>query len=402
MRLEGRRVVLVVSGSIAAYRAPDVLRALQSLGAEVQPVMTASAHRFLSPLVLEALAGRPVASDPFRPWGGTAAHVGLARWAEVILVAPATADLIARLAQGRADDLVGAMFLAARVPTIVAPAMNVHMYAHQATQANLQRLREMGVRVVEPAEGELACGERGRGRLAEVDDIVEEVRGALAPQDLAGVSALVTAGPTQEELDPVRFLTNRSSGRMGYALARVARRRGARVTLVSGPTALRPPRGVKRVEVRTAEEMYRAVMEEAPRAQVVVKAAAVADFRPRRRLGQKLRKEEAGELLLELERTPDILAELGRRRSPGQTLVGFAAETGPELLDRARRKLEAKGLDLVVANRVDLPDSGFQAERNQVVVLDRRGRLERWPPLDKEEVAERLWDWVIELRRSAG
>jgi len=399
VRLKGRRLVVAVSGSIAAYRAPDILRALQGLGAEVQPVMTASAQRFLSPLVLETLTGRPVASDPFQPWGGTAAHVGLARWADAILIAPATADLIARLAQGRADDLIGAMFLAARSPVIVAPAMNVRMYAHPSTQANLQRLREMGVRVVEPAEGELACGEQGRGRLAEVADIVEEVLCALSPQDLAGISALVTAGPTQEDLDPVRFISNRSSGRMGYALARVAHRRGARVVLVSGPTALEPPSGVELVRVRTVREMYQVVMERAKQAQVVIKAAAVADFRPRHPLEHKLKKAEGG-FSLELERTPDILAELGRRRAPGQTLVGFAAETEPHLLGWARRKLEAKGLDLVVANRVNLTGSGFQAEHNQVAVLDRHGRAEQWPLLPKEEVAERIWDWVAELRRS--
>jgi phosphopantothenoylcysteine decarboxylase/phosphopantothenate--cysteine ligase len=326
-------------------------------------------------------------------------HIRLADGAEVVVIAPATANVLAKLAHGIADDLLTTVLLATRAPLVLAPAMNVHMWEHAAVQENLARLVARGARVVGPAEGSLACGYEGMGRLASAEDIVEEVFRVLAPQDLAGEHVLVSAGPTQEPVDPVRYLSNRSSGKMGYALARVARRRGATVTLVTGPTALEPPPGIETIRVDTAREMAQAVNYAFAQATVVVMTAAVADYRPRAPWARKMKK-HAETLALELERNPDILAGLARRKGR-RLLVGFAAETH-DLVAEARRKLRAKRLDLIVANDVTTPGAGFGSDRNVVRLLDADGLDEGVPLATKETVAERILDWVAAHRPRAG
>src|SRR5262245_19204837 len=326
MRLEGRTAVVGVTGGIACYKACELVRQLVAAGVQVRVVMTPNAQQFVTPLTLQTLSGHPVATDTFDlTQESEIGHIRLADSADVVVIAPATANALAKLATGIADDLLSTVLLATRAPLVLAPAMNVHMWEHPAVQENLARLVARGARVVGPARGALACGYEGAGRLADPAEIVEAVAAALAPQDLAGEHVLVTAGPTEEALDPVRYLSNRSSGKMGYALARAARRRGAEVTLVSSPTALAAPAGVGIVRVATARDMARAVGEAFGAATVVIMCAAVADYRPRRALPRKLKK-GAASLTLELERNPDILTSLAPRKGR-RLLVGFAAET---------------------------------------------------------------------------
>jgi phosphopantothenoylcysteine decarboxylase / phosphopantothenate---cysteine ligase len=397
VHLEGRTVVVGVTGGIACYKACEVVRLLVAAGAEVRVVMTAAAREFVTPLTLQTLSGHPVATDTFSlTQESEIGHIRLADSAEVIVIAPATANALAKLAAGIADDLLTTVMLATRAPVVLAPAMNVHMWEHPAVQENLARLVARGARVVGPAHGSLACGYEGAGRLADPAEIVEAVAAALAPQDLAGERILVSAGPTEEPVDPVRYVSNRSSGKMGYAIARVARRRGAEVTLVSGPTSLASPPGVSVVAVKTAHEMARAVNDAYGLATVVVMSAAVADYRPRRPSPRKLKK-SAASLVLELERNPDILAGLAARKGR-RLLVGFAAETH-DVVAEARRKLRAKRLDLLVANDVTAPGAGFGTDTNRVRLLDAGGLEEELPLLSKEEVAERILDWVAAHRR---
>ncbi len=392
MRLDGRTVVVGLTGGIACYRACEVVRLLVSRGAAVRVVMTRGAQQFVTPLTLQVLSGHPVATETFSlTQESEIGHIRLADAADAVVVAPATANVLGKLAGGIADDLLTTVLLATRAPVLLAPAMNVHMWEHPAVQENLARLRARGARVVGPASGFLACGYEGEGRLAAPEDIVEEVLRALAPQDLAGARVLVSAGPTQEPVDPVRYLSNRSSGKMGYALARVARRRGAEVTLVSGPTPLAPPPGVRVVAVSTAREMASAVDAAFRAADAVLMCAAVADYGVRRPLARKLKK-GAAPLALELERTPDILGGLAPRKGR-RLLVGFAAETH-DVVEEARRKLGAKRLDLIVANDVTAPGAGFGTDTNAVRLLDARGLDEALPVLPKEEVAARILDWV--------
>jgi phosphopantothenoylcysteine decarboxylase/phosphopantothenate--cysteine ligase len=390
-------VVLGVTGGVAAYKACEVLRELQRRGVDVRVVMTAAATRFVTPMTFEALSGHPVLHDQWAPGaGGGIRHVSLADEADLLLVAPATANVLGKLARGIADDALSTLHLATRAPVVVAPAMNVNMLAHPAVQENLAILRGRGVRVVEPGEGYLACGWLGRGRLAEPLEIVEAAVAALQRRrDLEGETVLVTAGPTVEDIDPVRFVSNRSSGKMGYRLAEAARDRGARVALVSGPVSLSPPGGVEVVPVRSAEEMQRAVAERVGPATVVIAAAAVSDYRPARASTSKLKKGK-GPLTLDLVRTPDILEGLGRAKA-GRILVGFAAETG-DILENARKKLEAKNLDLVVANDVTRPGAGFGGDTNAVVLVRRDGSRADVPLASKREVAERILDEVRALR----
>jgi phosphopantothenoylcysteine decarboxylase/phosphopantothenate--cysteine ligase len=399
VRLEGRTVVVGVTGGIACYKACELVRQLVAAGMQVRVVMTANAQQFVTPLTLQTLSGHPVATETFSlTQESEIGHIRLADSADVVVIAPATANALAKIATGIADDLLSTVLLATRAPLVLAPAMNVHMWEHPAVQENLARLIARGARVVGPASGALACGYEGAGRLADPAEIVEAVAAALAPQDLAGEHVLVTAGPTEEPLDPVRYLSNRSSGKMGYALARAARRRGAEVTLVSGPTALAAPAGVGVVQVASARDMARAVGEAFNAATVVIMCAAVADYRPRRALPQKLKK-GAASLTLELERNPDILASLAPRKGR-RLLVGFAAETH-DLAAEARRKLRAKRLDLIVANDVTTPGAGFGSDTNQVRLLDAGGGDEELPLLPKAEVAERILDWVAAHRRRA-
>ncbi|HEY7412663.1 MAG TPA: bifunctional phosphopantothenoylcysteine decarboxylase/phosphopantothenate--cysteine ligase CoaBC [Vicinamibacteria bacterium] len=390
------RIVLGVTGCIGAYKACEVLRELQRQGAEVRVVMTQNATRFVSAMTFEALSRNPVFVDQFALGeAGDIRHVSLADEADVVLVAPATANVLGKFAHGIADDALSTLYLATTAPVVVAPAMNVNMYRHPAVVASLEALRARGVRVVEPGRGYLACGWLGEGRLAEPPEIVEAALAAVRRrQTLAGQRVVVTAGPTVEDLDPVRFVSNRSSGRMGYRLAEAARDRGARVTLVSGPTALPAPGGMEVVAVRSAADMARAVRAAAREADVVVMAAAVSDYRPAAVSPVKLKKEEGGETLA-LVRTPDILAALGRAKGR-RFLVGFAAETDG-LIENARRKRAAKSVDLMVANDVSGGDAGFGGEHNAAVLMDALGETEV-PRTSKRELAERIWDRVAELR----
>ncbi len=390
-------VVLGVTGCIGAYKACEVLRELQKRGVDVHVVMTQAATRFVSPMTFEALSRHPVFHDQWALGeNGEIRHVSLADDASLLLVAPATANSIGKFARGTADDALSTLYLATRAPVVVAPAMNVNMFEHPALRENLDLLRGRGVGVVEPGDGYLACGWLGKGRLAEVDAIVEAALGRLArSRDLAGETVLVTAGPTVEDLDPVRYLSNRSTGAMGYRLAEAARDRGARVVLVSGPTSLREPPGTTFVGVRSADEMQRAVAAHAAGASVVIAAAAVSDYRPAQASGSKLKKTE-GPLRLELVRTPDILEGLGEAKGE-RVLVGFAAET-ENLVANARHKLEAKNLDLIVANDVTAEGAGFGGSTNAVVLVRRDGTRSEVPLASKREVAERILDEVVALR----
>jgi phosphopantothenoylcysteine decarboxylase/phosphopantothenate--cysteine ligase len=398
--LAGREIVLGVTGSIAAYKAAHLLRDLRRLGAGVTVVMTRPAREFVAPLTFRTLSGRPVLSDLFDPQEPAAVeHVALAERADLVLVAPATANTLARAALGLADDFLGTLLLAARAPVLFAPAMDGEMWHHPTVQAHVAALRARGATVMEPGRGELASGLSGVGRLPEIVDIVETAAALVWPtRDLAGDQILVTAGPTREPVDPVRYLSNRSSGRMGYALATLAWRRGAQVTLVTGPTGLTAPPGVRVIPVQTAEEMRDAVLHALGPATVVIKAAAVADYRVAAPAAAKIRSKQEG-LSLALAPNPDILRELGRAKGH-RFLVGFAAETGDPRAS-ARAKLEAKGADLMVANDVSRPDIGFETEENQVVLLDRWGGVVELPRRPKLEIADAILDRVQALRRAA-
>ncbi len=398
--LDGKLVVVGVSGGIAAYRSCELVRLLVKDGARVQVVLTEYAARLVGPLTFQALSGRPVEVGQGGALGEAGMdHIDLGREAAALVIAPATANTLAKLACGLADNLLTTTVLASRAPVVLAPAMNTRMWENPLTRANLARLLALPrFRAVGPGEGALACGEEGAGRMAEPADILEAVRAAVSPQDLAGRRVLVSAGPTREPLDPVRYLSNRSSGRMGHALARVAARRGAEVVLVCGPTALPPPPGVRLVPVLTAADMARAVRAEAGRADALLMAAAVADFTPRRPAAGKLKKAR-GAPALELVPTEDILASLAARRGRPRVRVGFAAETG-DPLPAAREKLRRKRLDLVVANDVSQPDAGFDVDTNRVQLVD-AARAEALPLASKEEVAARVLDRVAALLAGA-
>lgn len=399
--LADKQILLGVCGGIAAYKACDWTRALRREGAAVTVVMTEAAGRFVTPLTFAALSGRKVYTSMFAAEEAEQIpHITLARQADAILIAPATAQTIARLAHGLADDLLSTLVLATTAKVVICPAMNSQMYRHPATQANLTKLREYGYTIVEPACGTMACGEKGPGRLVEWDEARQALLAALSRQDLAGLDVLVTAGPTWEPIDPARLLTNRATGRMGYAVAAAARQRGAKVTLISGPSELAAPAGVELVQVTSALEMHRAVMTRAKKMSVIVKAAAVADFRPKTTSLAKVKKNKAS-LALELAANPDILHELGAMKAKAKKfplLVGFAAESG-NLRAEAQRKCAAKNLDLIVANDITATDAGFAAATNRVLLLDRNGNETALPLLSKEETAHRIWDAVLSLTR---
>ena len=390
-------VVLGVTGCIGAYKACEVLRELQRHEVDVHVVMTQSATRFVAPLTFEALSRHPVFVDQFAlGQDGDIRHVSLADAADLLLIAPATANVIGKLAHGIADDALTTLHLATRAPLLVAPAMNVNMFEHPAVAANLALLVSRGARVVEPGAGYLACGWLGKGRLAEVPEIVAAALACLRRRDeLRGLGVLVTAGPTVEDIDPVRFVSNRSSGRMGFRVAEAARDRGARVVLVSGPTGLPDPPGVEVEHVRSAADMAAAVERRVDAADIVVMAAAVSDYRPVDVAAHKVKK-QAGPLTIELARTADILAGLGERKG-ARFLVGFAAET-EDVLAHAREKLRRKRLDLIVANDVGTPGRGFGSETNAATLIDARGGEVAVPETSKRDLAERLWDRVLELR----
>ncbi len=397
--MQQRRILIGVSGGIAAYKVPELVRALRKAGHRVRCVLTPEATEFVAPLVLQTLTGEPVRTRLFDPaQEGEIDHIALADWAELYLIAPATAHVMARLAHGLADDLVTTVALATQAPLLLAPAMNVNMWAHAATQENLGRLRDRGVRTVGPDPGELACGWDGEGRMSDPLAIAAAAELALGSRSLAGEVVLVTAGGTRERVDAVRYLGNRSSGKMGCAVAAEAARRGAEVVLVTGPSRLETPAGVRRVDVESPAAMRETVLAELPRAAIVVKAAAVADFRPARTAERKIKKEELAEgggLTLELERTPDILAEVCRQKGE-RVVVGFAAESG-DVVEAARRKIARKGCDLLVANDISTPGAGFDGDRNTVVFVWPGGDVEELPSLLKAEVAAQLFDRIEKL-----
>ncbi len=396
------KVALGVCGGIAAYKAAEIVRLLQDRGIRVQVIMTSSAQEFIRPLTFAALSGEKVITNMFAADAGSEPnidsaieHIAVAQSIDALVVAPATADVLAKFAQGVANDFLTTLYLATTAPVVVAPAMNVNMWEHPATQQNLGILRKRGVKVVKPDSGYLACGMTGPGRLAENEAVVASTLEALgAAQDLAGETVLVTAGPTREKIDPVRYLTNRSSGRMGYALAEAALRRGARVILVSGPTALKPPSAAEVTWAESAQQMLEAVLRLLPEASFVIKTAAVADYTISNPPGHKIKR--AGKMTLELEPTADILGEIARRKT-SQTVIGFAAET-QNVMENARKKLASKSLDAIVVNDVSRQGIGFDSERNAVTILTPTETIEV-PETTKWEVAKRVLDQAIKLKQ---
>jgi phosphopantothenoylcysteine decarboxylase/phosphopantothenate--cysteine ligase len=395
------KIALGVSGGIAAYKAAEIVRLLQDRGVRVQVVMTRAAQEFIRPLTFAALSGEKVITEMFGAGAdehpnidSAVEHIAVAQSIDALLVAPATADVLAKFAQGIASDFLSTLYLATTAPVVVAPAMNVNMWDHPATQANLEILKKRGVRIVEPGTGYLACGMTGLGRLADNEAIVAATLEALgASQELAGETVLITAGPTREKIDPVRYLTNRSSGKMGYALAEAAFRRGARVLLVSGPTALTPAGSAEVTSVESADEMRQAVLKLLPQATIVIKTAAVSDYRPKSAASQKIKR--SGPMTLELEPTVDILGEI-KRYKQSQLIIGFAAET-QNALENARKKLTSKSLDAIVVNDVSREGVGFDSDRNAVTIITEHDVVEV-PETTKWEVAQRVLDQVVRLR----
>lgn len=399
--MEPARILVTVSGGIAAYKVPELVRLLQRQGHEVRCAATPAALRFVSSLALQALTGETVRSSLFDPSEeGEIDHIRLADWADLVIVAPATADLLAKMTAGLADDLVTAVLLATRAQILIAPAMNVNMWTHSATQTNLETLRSRGVRVIGPDTGELACGWEGAGRMSDPAGIVAEAGLCLGTASLEGQTVLVTAGGTAEAIDAVRRITNRSSGKMGFAIAEQAARRGARVRLVAGVTHLPTPAGVERIDVESAYEMREAVLDELEASTIVIKAAAVADFTPENVESQKIKKERLGDqsaFMLRLVTTPDILREVCERKE-NRIVVGFAAESH-NVLEEARRKIRRKGCDLLVANDISRTDAGFDVDTNAVLLVTPDGEVEETALLSKREIASQVLDRVEKILR---
>ncbi|HNQ18010.1 MAG TPA: bifunctional phosphopantothenoylcysteine decarboxylase/phosphopantothenate--cysteine ligase CoaBC [Smithellaceae bacterium] len=390
--LKKKKIVLGITGGIAAYKAAELTRALIKEGAQVKVVMTKSATEFITPLTMQTLSQNQVYLDTFVPAEKyDMAHIALADFADAFIIAPATGNIIGKIAAGVADDLLSTTIMAAGKPVLICPAMNNKMLANPIVQDNLSKLQEHGYFIMESAVGELACKTQGSGRLAEITDIIEEIKSLLTPKDFLNEKVLITAGPTQEPLDPVRFITNLSSGKMGYALATAARRRGAEVTLISGPTFLSPPKVEKIINVRTAREMHKAVMENYKKAKIIIKAAAVADYRPKEISGQKLKKTKES-LTVEMKTNPDIIEEIGKNKE-GRIVVGFAMET-QNLLANAREKLKKKNMDLIVANDVCKEGAGFQSDTNIVTIIDKKGKTETLKKMTKLEAADEILNRV--------
>ena len=398
--LKGKKIVLGITGGIAAYKAAELTRECVKREASVRVIMTKNAQEFITPLTLQTLSGHPVFMDMFVPMREfELSHISLAEYADVIVIAPATAHVIGKIASGLADDLLSTTVMATKAPVLICPAMNTNMYENIMVKENINKLSARGYLFIEPAYGDLACRAEGYGRLPEITDIMEEVESILTDKDLKGENILVTAGPTREPFDPVRFITNYSSGKMGYALAIAAKRRGANVTLISGPSALPVPRGVKYIPVSTALEMRNAVMENMEKASVIIKAAAVADYRPHMRMSNKIKKRE-GELAIRLERNPDIIAEVGHKKG-NRILVGFAVET-ENLMEHAKTKLREKNMDIIVANDVTKEGAGFGYETNIVKIIGADGNIDDVPLMNKMEAADRILNRIktIILQRS--
>ncbi len=392
--LKDRSILLSITGSVAAYKSIELIKALRHEGASVKVIMTEASRRFITPLSIELASGEKVYCDMFE---SPLSHVSLPADSDLFVIAPATANIIGKYANGMADDLLSTALLAFNGKVIIAPAMNWRMYENQIFQKNLQYLNSIGVKFVGPERGSLACGEEGIGRMADVEKIMEAIMTAFTEQDMAGENVLVTAGPTREYIDPVRYISNRSSGKMGYAIAKIAKRRGADVTLISGPVSIKPPDGVDLIRVETANDMHEAVMDNISMSSILVMSAAVADYMPVESKGMKMEKKEG--FSLNLIKTIDILEEAGRFKNK-PFIVGFSAETG-QRLDRARKKLTAKDIDMIVFNDVTKAGSGFDTDTNEVVIIDGKGEKEL-PLMSKEDVAVTLFDRIIELKNNTG
>jgi phosphopantothenoylcysteine decarboxylase/phosphopantothenate--cysteine ligase len=393
---EKPKLALGVTGGIACYKAVELVRLLVKDGFLVQVIMTKGAMEFVTPLTFQTLSGLPVATETFNlTQESEIGHINLADSANLFVIAPATANVIGKIAAGIADDLLTTVLMATQAPVLIAPAMNIHMYENPILQENIRKLRRLGYHFMEPAEGYLACGYEGKGRLPEPEKILEEIRRLLKKKDLVGEKLLITAGPNREPLDPIRYLSNRSSGKMGYALARAAIRRGAEVALISGPTGLEPPAGARLTSITTAAEMRRAVLEEFSRCTAVIMAAAVSDYRPVELAGKKIKRGK-GPIDLRLEPNPDILQEIGSQKN-GKMLVGFAAET-EELMANAEKKLKEKNLDMIVANNVSEAGAGFDVDTNVATILDRNGAVRSLSLMSKDELAEQILDHLLALK----
>ena len=400
MPLNGKNIVLGVTGGIAAYKACELTSRLRKAGAQVYVVMTKNACQFVAPLTFETLSNHPAVTDTFaRPDTWEVEHIALAKRADVFVIAPATANILAKMAHGIADDMLSTTVLATKAPVLAAPAMNTGMWENAATQENVKLLKARGVRFIGPEGGFLACGDTGAGRMSEPKDIFDAIVDVLCPKrDLEGLRVLVTAGPTQEKIDPVRYITNRSSGKMGYAIADAAAKRGAKVTLVTGPVNLAVPQGVEAVRIQSTQDLYEAMTARCPEMDIVIQAAAPADFIPAAVAGQKIKKQGDGDLTLVLRQTPDVAAQVGRLKKAGQVLVGFAAETN-DVLENAQSKLQKKNLDMIVANDVTAPGAGFDVDTN-IVTFVTADKQETLPCLPKTQVAEELLDRAMMLYRS--
>jgi phosphopantothenoylcysteine decarboxylase/phosphopantothenate--cysteine ligase len=398
--MKGKKILLAVTGGIAAYKSAELIRLFIKNDAQVKVLMTKNAQEFITPLTLQTLSSHPVYRETFSLIKDfDIAHIALAQEADILVIAPATANIIGKIAAGLADDLLTTVVMATKAPVLICPSMNTNMYENVIVRENIQKLTSRGYHMMEADSGELACKSEGAGRLPELSDIVEEVKSILTEKDLVGETVLVTAGPTREPLDPVRFITNYSSGKMGYALASRARRRGASVILISGPTVLSVPRGVTYVPVSTAVEMRHAVMKNLKQSTIIIKSAAVADYRPSVCADAKIKKKD-GPWTLYLERNPDIIAEIGKKKKE-RILIGFAMES-EDLIKNAKAKMLAKNMDLIVANDVKQKDAGFQSDTNIVKILDRDGGIEELPLMDKMDVADRILDrakMIITRRR---
>lgn len=398
--LKNKKIVLGISGGIAAYKAAELTRALIKEGAQVKVIMTKSATEFITPLTLQTLSQNQVYMEMFAPDDQyDMAHIALAEFADAFVIAPATANIIGKIASGIGDDLLSTTIMAQDKPTLICPAMNDKMLSNPVVQDNIHKLKKYGYVIMESAEGELACKTTGKGRLPEIPAIMEEIKKLIAPQDYSGVRILVTAGPTEEPLDPVRYITNLSSGKMGYALAAAAQRRGAQVTLISGPTSLPVPSVEKICNVRTAREMHKAVLENYKKADIIIKAAAVADYRPKVQAEEKIKK--VGKAIsLELERNPDIIADIGKDKGR-RILVGFAMET-QNLLANAREKLQKKNMDLIIANNLREEGAGFRTDTNIITIIDRKGQTESLGKMTKVEAADAILDRIKKITVGKG
>lgn len=396
MTIKDKIIILGITGGIAAYKAAELTRLLIKAGAKVHVIMTRGAAEFVTPLTFQTLSKNPVHTDIFSlTQEADVGHISLADRADLFVIAPATANIIGKIANGIADDLLTTSVMATKAPVLLAPAMNCNMYDNPIVQGNMEKLKKYGYHFIDSETGELACGYEGKGRMAEPSDILEEIETILSPKDLKGERILVTAGPTHEAIDPVRFIGNRSSGKMGYALAKMALRRGAEVTLISGPSSLKPPRGARFIMVESAAEMRKAVMANLKDATAVVMTAAVADYKPVTAASEKMKKGKAS-LSIDLEKTEDILSDIGKKKGK-KLLIGFAAET-ENLVANAKKKLKEKNLDLIVANNVKEPGAGFGVDTNIVTIMDKNGAVEELPKMSKEDVAWRVLDRVAALK----